>query len=344
MLEKVIKYLTDMIDKPLSLRDHYEREQAWIDLLNANKLKHIKLKDLLEMALNANCYRVVEYLYELQKDYTNILTCYINDPIRKMDVFNYILNYINDSERCIQEQFLINFKTLITINCKKTSEIVIEHFSNLIEQFSSMLDNDIELQYNFLTEIINNGDIKLPPYLAERYLEQICMKNKNSASHYVQLSLCRIEEALNITRKYEAHAATALLLEQGGEWMEALELLLEHEMIDDSVNLCVRGAEHLDAEGAQTLWLKLLQHSGSSYNTSLRQLLHAAAPHVPPAQLLELVSNANFGDVRILLHGMLSDYAYDIEMLSTTLKLLGKDLHHSKLNMDYIHQKNSINL
>lgn len=335
MLEKVIKSLTDMMNKPLSLRDHNEREQAWIDLLNANKLRHIKLDDLLELALAAKCYRVVEYLYELQKDYENILQCYLNDSVRKMDIFNYISNYINDSERCIQEQFLINFKALITLNCKKTSEIVIEHYSTFIEQFCAMLDNEFELQYNFLTDIINNGDIKLPPQLAERYLEQLCVKNKNSASSYVQLSLCRIEEALNITRKYEAHSATALLLEQGGEWMEALELLLQHEMIDDGVSLCIRGAEHLDGEGAQKLWLKLLQHSGSSYNASLRQLLHAAAPHVPPAQLLELVSNANFGDVRVLLSGMLSDYAYDIEMLTTTLKSLGKDLHHSEYFLFY---------
>lgn len=63
--------------------------------------------------------------------------------------------------------------------------------------------------------------------------------------------------------------------------------------------------------------------------TSLRHLLHAAAPHVPPDQLLDLVSNANYGEVKTLLQGMLSDYKHDIELLKSSLKVLDKDLHCS---------------
>ncbi|KAJ8948855.1 hypothetical protein NQ318_013508 [Aromia moschata] len=327
MLDAVIRSLTNTVGKPLSLRDHTEREQAWLDLLNANKLRHLKLEQLLQMALESKCFRVAEYLYELQNDFSNIIPCYLNDPVRKAEVFNYILNYINVPERCIQEQFLVNFKDLVSISSKKTSEIVIEYFSGLIEQFSEMLEHDCDLQYVFLTEIVA-GDIKLPPRIAEIYLEQLCIKNKSGVCNYIQLSYCRNEEALSITRKYEVHAATALLLEQGGEWTEAIELLLEHDMIEEGINLCIRGAEHLDPEGSQKLWLLLLQHKTSAENYSLRQLLHAAAPHVPPAELLELVSNAHFGDIKSLLQGMLSDYTHDVQMLTTTLNLLGKDLHY----------------
>lgn len=55
------------------------------------------------------------------------------------------------------------------------------------------------------------------------------------------------------------HQATALLLEQSGEWLEALDLLLCNDLIDEAVALCIRGAEHLDPEGAQHLWLTLLR-------------------------------------------------------------------------------------
>ncbi|CAH0546236.1 unnamed protein product [Brassicogethes aeneus] len=327
MLETVIKCLTNVVGKPLTMRDHAEREQAWLDLQNANKLRHFKNDELLKMALDSKCYRVAENLYELQKDYANILQCYLEDAVRKADVFNYILTYISIEERLIKQQFISNFTKLVEIDCKKTSEIVNQHFADFVEQFTDIIETVPDLQYDFLRQLVAS-DIKLPPHIAEKYLEQMCIRNKSDVSKYVKVCTCRVEEGLTITKKYEVHDATAILLEQGGEWMEALELLLKHGLIDDGVNLCIRGAEHLDNDGAQTLWLTLLQHKGNSQAYSLRQLLHAAAPHVPPAQLLELVSNANFGDIKVLLRGMLSDYTHDVNMLTTTLKLLGKDLHH----------------
>lgn len=236
------------IKEPLSLRDHTEREQSLLELLHANKLNHMKIGQLLDMALSSKCFKVAEHLYEIQKDFSSIFRCYVNDPIRKNEVFNYILNYINVSERCIQQQFLVNFKDLAKISSKRTGEIAAEYFPTLIEEFCAILENDLGLQYDFLTEIVNN-DIKLPSGIAERYLEQLCIKNRNEVCNYLQLRFCRNQEASAITSKYGVHSATALLLEQGGEWMKALELLLEHNMVNEGVSLCVRGAEHLDSDG-----------------------------------------------------------------------------------------------
>lgn len=240
------------IKEPLSLRDHTEREQSLLELLHANKLSHLKIGQLLEMALNSKCYRVAEHLYEIQKNFSSILLCYVKDPVRKNEVFNYVLNYINVSERCIQQQFLVHFKELARISSKRTGEIAAEYFPKLIEEFCAILENELDLQYEFLTEIVNS-DIKLPSGIAERYLEQLCRKNKNEVCNYLQLRFCRNQAALAITSKYGVHSATALLLEQSGEWMKALELLLEHNMVNEGVNLCIRGAEHLDAEGKKIL-------------------------------------------------------------------------------------------
>lgn len=321
-----------MARSSLSLRDHSEREQAWFDLIHSNKLTYLTTRDLLKMALDSKCFRVAEYLYEYLHDYSNIMSCYLNDALRRSEVFNYILNFINVSERCIQQQFLDNFKELVAISSKKCSEIVTEYFPNLVEQLSEMLNDDFDLQYNFLSDIVNS-DIKLPPLIAEKYLEQLCIKNKGAVRSYVQLTFCRKEKALIITKQYEVHDATALLLEHSGEWVEALELLLKHDMNEEGINLCIRGAEHLDPEAAQKLWLTLLRYKRKTEGVTLRQLLHAAAPHVHPMQLLELVSNAHFGDIKGLLQGILSDYTHDVQMLSTTLKLLSKDLHHGKYNV-----------
>ncbi|XP_074038726.1 vacuolar protein sorting 8 [Leptinotarsa decemlineata] len=326
MMNIIIESLTQ-VGNSLSLRDRTEREQAWLDLLHVNKLNHLKVTHLLDLALSSKCYRVAEYLYEIQGDYSNILSCYLEDPMRRGEVFNYIIGFIGVRERCIQQQFLVHFKELVTISSERVGEIVTEYFPDLIEELCVMLEDSFDLQYAFLRQIVTH-DIKLPSRIAEKYLEQLCIKDKSEVCPYLQASSCRVEEALAVTRKYEVHEATAFLLEQDGEWMESLQLLLSCSMVEKAVSLCVRGAEHLDSEGAQKLWLTLLQNKRDSPGISLRQLLHSAAPHVPPAELLELVSNASFGDVKGLLQGILNDYTHDIQMLSTTFKLLGKDLHY----------------
>ncbi|XP_044759264.1 vacuolar protein sorting-associated protein 8 homolog [Coccinella septempunctata] len=326
VLEKIFEILVKETSESIKLRDHMEREQAWLDLMSSNRLKHTSPDELLKSSLKSKCFRVAEYLYELKNDYSDILGCYLNDRVRKNEVFNYIQKYIDDKERCIREQFLVHFRHLVEIDCKQTTEIVIDNFPDLIEQFCEMLEGENDLRYYFLKELIN-CDIKLPSKIAEIYLDLLSVKDKDKVRAFLELGLCRMEEALEITRKHNVHAATALLLEQGGEWLEALELLLEHNLVDFALSLCVRGAEHLDSEGAQKLWMVLLQHEKSSENMSLRQLLHATAPHIPPAQLLELVSNMKFGDIRTSLQGILSDYRHDIQMHTTTLKLMSRDLH-----------------
>ncbi|KAI4471297.1 vacuolar protein sorting vps41 [Holotrichia oblita] len=325
-LNEVMKSLTHTLAENMSFRDHSEREQAWLDFLNAGKLSCFTLEEMLQMALDSKCYRIAEFIYEQQKEYSNILECYLKDDVRKTEVFGYILTYINVSERCVQEQFIINFRDLVKVNSKKTADLVIEHFPNLLEELFVSIENQDDLQYPFLAEIVYS-DIKIPPRIAETYLELLCIRDPSYVVGYVRLGLCRVEEALKITEKHGIPAATAILLEQMGEWSQALQLLLDSRMGNEAVELCIRGAEHLDSKSAQNLWLDLVKHSNGDGAMSPRQLLHAAAPHVPPAQLLELVSDASFGDVKVLLEGIMADYTHDISMLTTTLKLLGKDLH-----------------
>ncbi|XP_017773798.1 PREDICTED: vacuolar protein sorting-associated protein 8 homolog isoform X2 [Nicrophorus vespilloides] len=323
-LNTVIDSLTNITEKPLSQRDHNEREQAWLDLLNARKLNHFDTDQLLEIALQSNCFKVAEYVYELKQDYSHILACYLKDPDRKNDVFNYIVNYVNDTDRSIRDQFLDNFESLIAIDCKKCMDIVIEHFVESIEDLYNLLDGD-DL-YVFSRELILN-EVKISPKMAETYLELMCTRDVDAVCSFLQMGFCRVEKALEITQRNKIHSAAALLLEQMGEFRKALDLLLEHNLTDLAVDLCIRGADHLDSETSQSLWLALLKYPRTSNNYSLRQLLHSAAPHVPPAQLLELVSDANFGDIKSILKGILTDCQHDIDVLTTTLKLLGKDLH-----------------
>ncbi|KAK5642593.1 hypothetical protein RI129_008760 [Pyrocoelia pectoralis] len=327
ILNKIIQSLTNIGEKQLSLRDHSEREQAWIDLLNGDKIRHIDLDQLLRIALDSQCHKVAECIYEKQGKFANIMECYLRDKVRHVEVFNYIAKYILNEERCIQQQFIAHFKTLVDIDSKRTADVVIENYSELAEQFCVILETDSELLYKFLSQIIYT-DVKLSPQITEEYLRLLCVKNPSAVYSYVKLNLCRVEEALKITQKYQMHLSIAWLLEQNGDFEEALNLLLKHNMIDSALGVCIRGSEHLDAKETQKLWLELLKHPTVIENISMRELLHSAAPHVPPAQLLELVTDANLGDVKVLIEGMLSDCEHDIQLLNSTFKILSCDLHH----------------
>ncbi|XP_065161410.1 vacuolar protein sorting-associated protein 8 homolog [Atheta coriaria] len=328
-LNSVIKSLTETKHE-LSNRDHSEREQACLDLLHENKLGHLTNDELLKIALESRCYKVAEFVYESQKDYSNILSCYLNDQLRKGDVFNYILTHIRVSHRKIRQQFLAHFKELVAIDVRKCVDIIIEHFPNSVEEYFALIKSDDDVSFLFLSELVVS-DIKMIPEMAEWHLELLCKipEDIKVVKNYLRMGLCRIEQALEITKKYDKHEATSLLLEQMGEFKVALDLLLEHGLTESAVDLCVRGADHLSAEESQKLWLSLLKHPQSSKKLSLRELIHSAAPHVPPTQLFELVSDANFGDIKGLLQGMLADCRHDIEVYNTTLKLLGRDYHQS---------------
>lgn len=182
VLKQIFEILVKETSETIKLRDHMEREQAWLDLMSSNRLKHSSNYNLLECALNSKCFRVAEYLYEMKKEYSDILKCYMEDRVRKNEVFNYILKYIDEEERCIRKQFLIHFKNLIEKDSKQTTDIVVNHFPELIEQFFELLEGENDLKYSFLKELIN-CDIKLPSQIAEVYLDLLCVKDKDKVSN-----------------------------------------------------------------------------------------------------------------------------------------------------------------
>lgn len=325
ILDTVITSLTDMTG-PLSLRDHAEREQALLDLLTTEKIKHLDQNQLLATAIEAKCFKIAKHLLETKKDYAKILNCFLKDRNSSPELFNYIKKHIDAPERHIRQQFTEHFAEICEIDCKKTADIVLEHFPEQLGTLSRSLRPNPTLHFDFLTQIVEL-DLKVPRDVAEEYLGLLCARDSDPrlVQRFVQMGACGAERALEITLENDQYLAAAHLLEAMGDWIGALELLLGKEAIDDAMNVCVRGAEHLDNAGAQDLWLMLLKHPLST--KPLRQLLHAAAPHVPPAQLIELVSDARLGDLKGLVQGMLADYSHDELVLQTTTRILGKDLH-----------------
>lgn len=331
ILDTVIKSLTEMVEKPLSLRDHQEREQTWLDLMASGKLDHINSKGMLDMALKSKCYRVAEILYEQNSKYAEILNCYLRDIHRKTEVFNYMRQHAEDPRRCIKSQLISNIANLIEIDSHQTAHLVIDHYPELLGTLCDHLKNSPDNMYALLYEI-QLSETTLPPELAEKYLELLLSQDSKAVEVFIKSGNCRPEQALVITQRAKHNSATAFFLEQVGDYTGALELLLEdpsdEKNIIQAANLCARGASHLDTKQAEQLWLKLLKKSPN--HDVLRQLLHSAAQHVRLSVLLEVINSASIGDIKSLLQGLMADSAHETLMLTTTFKILGNDLHQSK--------------
>lgn len=200
VLNVIVNSLTsDSGNVKLSVRDQTEMEQALLELLQAQKLLRFEPRRLLEMALHARLYRVAEYLLESLGEYGKIVECYLNDPHRSHEVFDYILRHVDQPQRRISEQFRSNFVRLVECDCAKTTAVTVEHFPELVERLTDVLTG--ELLFRFLRQLVAS-EFKLCPRLAETYLELLCLRDLRGVCGFLLTGGCWSDRALEITKKH----------------------------------------------------------------------------------------------------------------------------------------------
>ena len=98
--------------------------------------------------------------------------------------------------------------------------------------------------------------------------------------------------------------------------------------------LCTRASSLLSEAEHEGLWFSLLKIvlSRTDLTQITKNILTATSEFVDLAKLVQLVvtsetKTGNFGDIKHVLIGMLSNSAYESVLLETTLRILGKDLH-----------------
>lgn len=98
--------------------------------------------------------------------------------------------------------------------------------------------------------------------------------------------------------------------------------------------LCSRASGVLSEADRQELWFSLLKIvlSRADLTQITKNILHSASEFVDLAKLVQLVltsgtKTGNFGDIKHVLIGMLSNSAYETVLLETTSQILGRDLH-----------------
>uniref|UniRef100_A0AAX7SRD5 RING-type domain-containing protein n=1 Tax=Astatotilapia calliptera TaxID=8154 RepID=A0AAX7SRD5_ASTCA len=91
---------------------HTERQQVLLELLQVGGVVQFNEERLLMLAEKAKFYQICEFLYEKNHQYDMIIDCYLKDPLRKWEIFNYIHNLLSMPGYSHEEKQRVKSKVL----------------------------------------------------------------------------------------------------------------------------------------------------------------------------------------------------------------------------------------
>ncbi|NXF32652.1 VPS8 protein, partial [Nyctibius bracteatus] len=285
---------------------HSERQQVLLELLQAGGIVQFEESRLIQMAEKAEFYQICEFMYERELRYDKIIGCYLRDPVRKEDVFNYIHNilsmpgYSAEEKQSVWQKALEHIEELLLLSPCKAADLVAIHFSEQIESIITNLQDQF-LLFQFLRSLldpregVNQDLIHLSPCITEQFVELLCQYSPDQVLETLKvLEYCRLEETIQITQKHQLHEASSYLLEKKGDIQGAFLVMLERlqskllmltqddegkslsepllENIEDTlmktIALCQRNSHNLDQQQREALWFPLLEAMMSPQKSS----------------------------------------------------------------------------
>uniref|UniRef100_A0A8C7KK51 VPS8 subunit of CORVET complex n=1 Tax=Oncorhynchus kisutch TaxID=8019 RepID=A0A8C7KK51_ONCKI len=314
----VVPQVLEFLCSPDDDSRHTERQQVLLELLQVGGVVQFDEGRLLGLAEKAEFYQICEFLYEQKHLYDKILDCYLRDPLRKEEIFNYIHNllsmpgYSSEEKHCVWEKALLHIAELVTLDPAKSADLVAMHFPEEVRPIITRLQDD-HLVFQFLRCLLDQREgphpqplLRLSPDLHELHIGLLCRFTPRQLTDFLKASQdYRLEEAVQITEQYQVHEATSYLLEKKGDSHGAFQVLLK---------VCV------SPPVLKELTMKVL-NSMSSF--------------IPlPAIIQRILQDPVYGkgklaEIQGLILGMLETFNYEQTLLETTTSLLNHDLHWS---------------
>lgn len=351
-LTQIINYITSESNLPITSRQHIEKEQTFLNLLEANALSsRFTFEEMLEISMRTKCFTVARFILEKLKRYEKIIECFImsSDNNNSHELFRYIMEYKNCDERKIYHQVLANFQPLLKMSCEKISKFVIEFYPICIPQFLSSVEGVPKLNYSFLRELITSGAIELDVSEYDKFLTLMCQYNPESVLNFLQNQnhTYDVEKAVMLCEKMNLTPAMIFLFERKEDYKKAFALSMESlkespESLAESqalkvCSLCVRISNSLSDIDRESYWFELIETVllRNCLGSVVKQVLHMSSSYVDLTKLVQLImtndgtgSAKNFGDIKHILIGMLTNFEYESLLLKTTQNILGRDLHN----------------
>lgn len=239
---KLFDQVLEFLCSPDDDSRHTERQQVLLELLQVGGVVQFDEGRLLDLAEKAEFYQICEFMYEKRHLYDKIVDCYLKDPLRKEELFNYIHNllsmpgYSSEEKHSVWVKALQHIKDLVSFNSAKTAELVAVHFADDVQSIITSLQDDY-LVFQFLKCLLDPSSreglnphtvLRLGSDLHELLVDLLCQFSPQQVITFLKTSQdYRLEEAIQITEKHKLHEATAYLLERKGDVQGAFDVLLQ---------------------------------------------------------------------------------------------------------------------
>eukprot|EP00042_Codosiga_hollandica_P023126 m.89745 g.89745 ORF g.89745 m.89745 type:complete len:1381 (-) comp51060_c0_seq1:59-4201(-) len=233
VFEHVLKSLT-----AASQHGHLEeRQQALLDLLACASLQGFDEVAVLLLAEQAKFFRVCEWLYRKQRMFGRILECFLRDTARHDQVFDFLAETVMSSNLSQKERadlrgsVMLNIEALTQLDSLETGNFVVQWFGEVLDSIVQSLSRTPSLHYKFLFSIFLASESSLRatkmrfPYQAT-LMDLMCQYEPSFVLSFLQSHPdYELSSVLTLCRKYNVTEATAWLLEQAGDLLEAYKLL-----------------------------------------------------------------------------------------------------------------------
>ncbi|XP_034637765.1 vacuolar protein sorting-associated protein 8 homolog [Trachemys scripta elegans] len=139
---------------------HSERQQVLLELLQAGGIVQFEENRLIPMAEKAEFYQICEFMYEQEHLYDKIIDCYLRDPVRKEEVFNYIHNilsipgYSAEEKQSVWQKAMKHIEELLLLSPNKAADLIATHFNDQIEGIIKNLQDQF-LLFQFLRSLLD---------------------------------------------------------------------------------------------------------------------------------------------------------------------------------------------
>ncbi|PNI54832.1 VPS8 isoform 3 [Pan troglodytes] len=328
---------------------HSERQQVLLELLQAGGIVQFEESRLIRMAEKAEFYQICEFMYEREHQYDKIIDCYLRDPLREEEVFNYIHNILSipghspEEKQSVWQKAMDHIEELVSLKPCKAAELVATHFSGHIETVIKKLQNQV-LLFKFLRSLldpregihINQELLQISPCITEQFIELLCQFNPTQVIETLQVLECyRLEETIQITQKYQLHEVTAYLLEKKGDIHGAFLIMLERlqsklqevthqgentkedpslkdveDTMVETIALCQRNSHNLNQQQREALWFPLLEAMMAPQKLSSSAIPHLHSEALKSLTMQVLNSMAAFIALPSILQRILQDPVY----------------------------------
>uniref|UniRef100_A0A3B3Z6H6 RING-type domain-containing protein n=1 Tax=Periophthalmus magnuspinnatus TaxID=409849 RepID=A0A3B3Z6H6_9GOBI len=365
LFDQVLEFLCSPVDDSR----HTEKQQVLLELLQVGGVVQFDEEGLLTLAEKAKFFQVCEFLYEKKHLYDRIIDCYLNDPLRKEEIFSYVHNLLSMPGYSAEEKQAVRDKALQHIQVRNTSRYETRPGTKHLQvrNTSRPIPFVLHSLMFFFSAGFRDGPCLAPSLaqdlaLHELLLELMCRFGPEQLLCFLQsCQQYRLEEAVQITSKYHHSEATAYLLEKKGDVHGAFYILLEihdtqeqnkktPEALNTVIELCHRSSQGLNQQQTEGLWFPLLEammasqknvagasskHTAEVLKELTMKVLNSMSSFISlPAIIQRILQDPVYGkgklaEIQGLILGMLDTFNYEQTLLETTTSLLNHDLHWS---------------